>query len=139
MSFKCSPPNSNTVTSSYCGDHIISQSLNRQACKFKQTETGSLRLISKNRLNTVDWSIFLTLLLYQSLCHTFGSIYDDGSMVSKRNSQSWINKKKLSRIFKRDQLFRAWKKSLKNVNKHREYTRYRNKLNKIIKVAKMST
>lgn len=129
--------------------HIVGISLDfdRKNCKGSlQTSTRSV-LDDKQvevKLDNYDWSQLLLvdcpLSLYNKLCHVFELIYRECTVTKSvkrgRITQPWINKTLYVMIVKRDELFRVWKASPNNMNKRLEYTKYRNKVNKLINIAR---
>ncbi|XP_061724268.1 uncharacterized protein LOC133530373 [Cydia pomonella] len=97
-----------------------------------------------NKLNLIDWSELLAidcpLVLYEKICTVFSKIYNESFIkikpTSKRENQPWVNKKLEKMINHRDELFRIWKHNPKNMGLRLDYTRYRNKVNKVIDFAK---
>lgn len=94
----------------------------------------------QDKLSAVDWdqimSIDCPLLMYQRVSHTFSDIYcsskKDVILKNKRLRQPWVSNTLELIIKRRDELFQRWK-SAPNIMSHRlDYTRYRNRVNKII-------
>lgn len=79
------------------------------------------------------------LCLYDKIRSTFCDIYDTARIniqTKKRENQPWANDVLLSMIQNKDSLFRKWKSMPINNNYRLEYTKYRNKVQKLINKAK---
>lgn len=95
-------------------------------------------------LKTINWAELLEiscpLLLYEKLYSIFASIYEKSKMhiisKGKRITQPWVNSVLRKKLKYRDSLFRIWKSAPNNMNNRLIYTRYRNKVNKLVNIAK---
>lgn len=100
--------------------------------------------IVRQKLENYDWiqllSIKCPLMLYQTIVTVFNTIYNESTIIvpenKKRDTQPWVDKSLYSVLNRRDYLFRMWKQSPKDMNRRLEYTRFRNKANKLVNEAK---
>lgn len=98
----------------------------------------------REKLDGVNWEELqdckCPLLLYEKLCLIFGCIYESSKIKvplrSKRTRPVWIDDKLNSMLCIRDELFRKWKSKPNCMSIRLEYTKYRNKVSKLINVAK---
>lgn len=115
----------------------------------RQTDATRFRKVISERLvqqklGEYDWGRLLTMtspsILYQTLCMVFESIYKASTVVvkvhSKRQKQPWVDSHLYTMLVRRDYLFKVWKSDSTNMNKRLQYTKFRNKLNKLIIEAK---
>lgn len=98
----------------------------------------------RDKLDKVEWvellGIECPLVLYQKLSAIFGSIYESSkievTLPNRRKTQPWINRELRVMLDRRDALFRTWKSTPKSLSLRLEYTRYRNRVNTLINVAR---
>lgn len=97
----------------------------------------------KTKLCKVEWTKLLCiddpLELYKQMCDIFGNIYSSSEtkkLVKQRESNIWVDKKLQKMLEIKDALFRKWKANPKNMSLRLEYTKYRNKANKAVNVAR---
>jgi hypothetical protein len=97
----------------------------------------------RSELAKIDWNELLIIrcpiLLYDKMCVIFSNIYNSCKTTIQKNTretQPWINITLKTMISRRDELFRKWKACPKNVCLRLEYTRHRNRTNKLINTAR---
>ncbi|KAG7300160.1 hypothetical protein JYU34_015709 [Plutella xylostella] len=98
----------------------------------------------REKLGSVNWSELLSiecpLLLYDKLCLVFSGIYEECKIIvtqtNKRTTQPWVSKHLNQLMEQRDELFRTWKSAPNNMNNRLTYTKFRNKVNKLINAAR---
>lgn len=97
------------------------------------------KIVAK-KIADYDWSQLLfidcPLTIYNKLQNVFNDIYTSSKTVmpktKKRDTQPWIGKGLNDMLLRRDNLFREWKSTPNNNTRRLEYTRFRNKVNKVI-------
>lgn len=137
------------LTCNISDHHMVGLRLDIQPDKNQPYDNNVIRYGLNNKkvrekLDLVNWSELLTiecpLIIYEKLGNIFGNIYEECKielkLSSKRISEPWINKQLNNMLERRDNLFRAWKSMPSSMIKRLEYTKYRNKVNKIINAAK---
>lgn len=102
--------------------------------------------IVREKLSLINWSELIQLncplKIYEHIYSIFNKVYEESTVKikmcsgSKRTPQPWASNKLCKMIEHRDNLFRLWKSDCSNMNLRLEYTKYRNKVNKIVNLAK---
>lgn len=111
---------------------------------IKCTKVILCQNIIRNKLDNIDWSglmnIDCPLVIYKEMCNIFNDIYKASkieiNVESHRITQPWIDKSLLNLIEAKDTLFRKWKSQPRNMRLRLEYTKARNKLNKMVNIAR---
>lgn len=134
--------------------HAVGLSLQLCACAAAGTHVNtsdgnSVREVISDKLvrqkfDAYDWTQLLLItcpmLLYHTMCTVFDRIYKESTVRvavhNKRKTQPWIDKCLYNMLMRRDYLFRVWKASPNSMTKRLEYTRFRNKVNKMVNNAK---
>lgn len=147
---KCVCLSSYVLSGGKISDHYAAGICLHQSVSPTSTNKGNhcaITIVSnklvQDKLKKVDWDslnqLDCPLLLYNKLCDVFGEIYQSSKtniQPKYRQNHSWIDNSLLKLTEQRDYLFRQWKASPKNAIRKLEYIKFRNKVNKLIYVAK---
>lgn len=109
------------------------------------SKNSDTRYVINNKLvfkqvTDYDWSQLLLIdcptTVYCKLYNVFDNIYKNSKILvpnnKKRVTQPWIDRTLNEMLLRRDWLYRDWKEAPKNNTKRLHYTRFRNKVNKLI-------
>jgi hypothetical protein len=118
---------------------------NGNGMERRTREVLNNRLV-KAELQKVDWSevyeIQCPKTMYEKIHLIFSTIYNKSKEVklynNNRITQPWITGNLENMLIRRDELFKKWKSSPKNVTYRLDYTRFRNLTNKCIYLAKQN-
>lgn len=149
LGMHAAPATAFVIESGMSDHHIIGIALNLNNKRTCDEKCSVRKLVIdeklvRDKLTTYDWSQLLSIMcpimLYQQLFNVFNSIYEqckfEKSVSHKRETQPWVTRDLYKMLVKRDTLFRAWKMSPHIMNKRLEYTKFRNRVNKLINAAK---